>query len=442
MYPDFRYLIGALGIEGPQWLGLFKTFGLMVALAFVAAAWALTSELRRKEREGLLRGEVRARRERKPVTLLSVATSAAIGALLGYKIVGMARAYSGAEFDVAGFLFSTAGSPLGALLGALALAVPQALDLRKQKTVVPAPVRGAQEVVMPHQRVMEMVMIAAVMGFVGAKVFNAFESWEAFLANPIESLISSSGFTFYGGLLMAAAAVIIYVRRRGWDVRHLADAFAPALMLAYGVGRIGCQLAGDGDWGIANSAYVTGPQGTLIETGSKAAYLQRVQTDSSTAAFARREFPVGIDLTDLYAPAPSWLPRRLFAMSYPHNVNRQGVALPGCTGEYCTVLPFGVFPTPMYEAVVCIGLFGVFWALRRRIRRPLHLMGIYLVLNGLERFLVEKIRVNYRYDWGFIQPTQAEIISACLMLGGTCILLFYRPDKVLPQPPAALREAA
>jgi phosphatidylglycerol:prolipoprotein diacylglycerol transferase len=50
-------------------------------------------------------------------------------------------------------------------------------------------------------------------------------------------------------------------------------------------------------------------------------------------------------------------------------------------------------------------------------------------LNGAERFLVEKIRVNYKYDWGFIHPTQAEIISFSLILLGISILLFYRDKK-------------
>jgi phosphatidylglycerol:prolipoprotein diacylglycerol transferase len=50
-------------------------------------------------------------------------------------------------------------------------------------------------------------------------------------------------------------------------------------------------------------------------------------------------------------------------------------------------------------------------------------------VNGLERFFVEKIRVNYKYDWGFIHPTQAEIISSCLVFIGIGILLFYKKKK-------------
>ena len=68
----------------------------------------------------------------------------------------------------------------------------------------------------------------------------------------------------------------------------------------------------------------------------------------------------------------------------------------------------------------------VLLGMRNVFKRPLHLFGFYLVLNGLERFFIEKIRVNYKYDWGFLHPTQAEIISSLLVLAGLGILIFYR----------------
>lgn len=52
------------------------------------------------------------------------------------------------------------------------------------------------------------------------------------------------------------------------------------------------------------------------------------------------------------------------------------------------------------------------------------MFGIYLVLNGLERFFIEKIRVNYKYDWGFIHPTQAEIISMGLTIAGIILIIY------------------
>jgi phosphatidylglycerol:prolipoprotein diacylglycerol transferase len=119
-------------------------------------------------------------------------------------------------------------------------------------------------------------------------------------------------------------------------------------------------------------------------------------------------------------------------MNYPHNVGNEGMPIQGCTGEYCNVLPVSVFPTPIYEAIVCIILFFVLWALRKRFTRTLQMFGTYLIFVGVERFLVELIRVNYKYDWGFIHPSQAEIISVILVIAGACLLLFYRDKNPTP----------
>ncbi len=126
--------------------------------------------------------------------------------------------------------------------------------------------------------------------------------------------------------------------------------------------------------------------------------------------------------------APSWLPDWLFGMTYPHNVGHEGMQISGCTGEYCSVLPVSVFPTPVYEMVVCVMLFFVLWKLRHRFMRPLQMFGTYLIMVGVERFLVELVRVNYKYNWGFVHPSQAEILSVVLVLIGAYLVLFYR-DK-------------
>jgi phosphatidylglycerol:prolipoprotein diacylglycerol transferase len=338
MFPDFRYLVyGLTGYFPPDWVGLFKTFGAMVAVAFLAATWVMIRELRRKEQEGLIQPTV------------------------------------------------------------------------DKKT-------GAK--VWPHQRISEIVMIAAIGGLVGAKIFNALETWNDFIQDPIGSLFSRSGLTFYGGLIVATAVFYYYAKKQGIRFAHLCDAAAPAIMVAYGIGRLGCQLAGDGDWGVYNSAYVTTPSGTLQavspQQGSQAVYYYSAQyrTDSS----------------HMHSPAPSWAPRWLFAQNYPRNVNNEGFRLADCPNpEYCAVLPVAVFPTPIYEAIVCIALFFFLWAIRRKLRHPWQMFGLYLMLTGIERFMVELIRVNYKYDWGFIHPTQAEIISVSLFLIG--LVLFIRAGQ-------------
>ena len=113
-------------------------------------------------------------------------------------------------------------------------------------------------------------------------------------------------------------------------------------------------------------------------------------------------------------------------MNFPHNVINEGVGITGCTGNYCHMLPVTVFPTSLYEAIICTLLFGIIWIFRNKFKHALHLFGFYLILNGAERFFIEKIKVNYKYDWGFIHPAQSEIISVFLLISGLMILIFYR----------------
>lgn len=278
------------------------------------------------------------------------------------------------------------------------------------------------KVVYPHQRVGNIIMLAMIGGIIGAKIFNAFETWDDFVRDPIGNLFSGEGLTFYGGLIVAGAILIYYTRKHKIDIRHFADAIAPALMLAYGIGRFGCHFSGDGDWGIFNSAYTTLSDGSL-KAGSIADYNHAL---NNSVAYFTSNYGSLDNVRHLYAQAPTWLPDELFANNFKHNVIDEGIRLLGCPGSHCNVLPVAVFPTSFYEAIICILLFFLLWSIRKRFKYPLHLFGFYLILNGIERFFIEKIRVNYKYDWGFIHPTQAEIISAILVLAGIIIILLYK----------------
>ncbi len=122
------------------------------------------------------------------------------------------------------------------------------------------------------------------------------------------------------------------------------------------------------------------------------------------------------------------LPLWLFAYNYPKNVNHVGEPLANCTGEYCNVLPIPVFPTPVYEFLMCSIIFVILWNLRKRFDTPLSMFSIYLMLNGIERFFIEQIRVNSTYDWGFMHPTQAEIIAVLMFICG--VVLFSVRKKI------------
>ena len=426
MFPDFHYLFRSLfgiDIEG---LSVIKTFGFCVAMAFLGGAWALSKELKRKKEEGLFEPEVVTEITGVPATTKELVWLFVLGFIIGFKVVGLFLT-TNAMTDPAGYIFSLAGSwPAGLALGAVLCYLRYSEKKKHQK---PKPVEQ-KVAVYPHNRVWDIIFIAAIAGFAGAKIFNAFETWDDFVRDPIGNLFSPSGLTFYGGLICATAALYWYSRKKKFSFRHLCDAAAPALILAYALGRFGCQLAGDGDWGIYNSAYVTeiNASANLVQ-GSPQDYDRAVHLNPQSF----KEFPEFNQsnnshyIPHKYFPAPSWLPDWLFAQNYKHNINNAGIAIPGDSGAYNHVLPVGVFPTPMYEIVACLLLFLVLWKLRRRFKYPLQLFGVYLIFNGIERFLVETIRVNYKYDLGFIHPSQAEIISTCLVIAG--IILFVSAKK-------------
>ena len=94
-----------------------------------------------------------------------------------------------------------------------------------------------------------MVLWAAIGGLVGARLLAIVDDWSGFLADPLHSIFSGSGFVFYGGLIGGFIAVSWTIRRNNLPWLQAVDCIAPGLVLAQGIGRIGCQLAGDGDWG-------------------------------------------------------------------------------------------------------------------------------------------------------------------------------------------------
>ncbi len=96
----------------------------------------------------------------------------------------------------------------------------------------------------------DLTLYAYVGGWVGARLFLIPTGWEYFTADPISFLLSSSGWVWYGGLIGGAGACWWLARRRRLSLLVLADIAAPALAMGLAIGRIGCQLSGDGDYGV------------------------------------------------------------------------------------------------------------------------------------------------------------------------------------------------
>ncbi|MFN4123638.1 MAG: prolipoprotein diacylglyceryl transferase [Flavobacteriales bacterium] len=381
MYPTISEFLKSFGINLPLPI---QTFGFFVALAFLFAAYTLGLELKRKTNEGLLIPQKKKVIENKPITWYDYAINAGIGFLLGFKLVFAFLNYSYFASNPQEVILSGMGSIPGGIGLAAILVYLKYREAQQLKGKTP---KEKWVEVQPYELVSNITLIAALFGLLGAKVFHNLENIDEFFQDPIDALLSFSGLTFYGGLIVAAVAVIRYGKKNGIPPLHIADAAAPGLMLAYGIGRIGCHASGDGDWGIVNSH----PK------------------------------------PDFLGFLPDWM----WSFKYPHNVNQDGVPIPGCEGRYCFELPEAVWPTPFYEAIMGITLFFILWSIRKRIHIPGLLFSIYLLINGMERFFIEKIRVNTEYNIFGMGITQAEIISMSLILIGVAgIIYLIRVNKV------------
>ncbi len=226
------------------------------------------------------------------------------------------------------------------------------------------------------------IFLGIVGGVVGAKLAYMFTeaqtvSWKDFF--------SGAGLTWHGGLILAAALIIGYYRVRRLPVLVMVDAVAPTLATGYAFGRIGCQLAGDGDYGL--------PCGDLVDRAS--CWIVEMYDKGFEFCWAKT--------------------RPLFCMSYPDGI------VP--TEEL-------VHPTPVYEALSNFLLFGVLWGIRKRIRHPGVLFGLYLVGAGVLRFLIEIIRQPEGRPDRFLDLRDAQIVALASIVGGLGLAVFARLRRV------------
>ena len=360
----------------------FKTFGFFVAVAFIAGSYFISKDLSEKNLSGVIPTTRKKALKGRPTKLIDFIKNAITGLLIGYKGIFAYTNYSYFIDDSFAFLISLEGSFVGAITGLILGLIYTLYEKKNNKFTEPI---YEDKEIKPQELTANILLISALSGLIGAKIFHQLENWNDFISDPIGQLFSGGGLTFYGGLICGALTVIAYVKKYKIKIGVIADVMAAPLMLAYGIGRIGCHMSGDGDWGITN-----------------------------------------------LNQKPSWLeflPDWIWGYTYPNNVIRAGERMEICSdplGIYCYELANPVYPTAVYEALMGIILFTIIWKLRNSFKAPGMLFGLYLVFNGLERFSIEKIRINNELYNGL---TQAEMISTALIVLGFSLFFWLKKNS-------------
>ena len=227
----------------------------------------------------------------------------------------------------------------------------------------------------------DIVMAAVIGGLVGAKL------WYVLLTGEWSALLRRGGFVWYGGFLGGVAGVLFAGWLKRVTPRLTAELCAAPLALGYALGRVGCFLVND-DYGIPSSLpwAMKFPQGLPPTTVA--------------------------DLTSLHVKFP------------PGTDPLQVVA---------------VHPTQLYETALMFLAFVWLWGLRGHAHGTGWRFGVYLVLAGAERFLIEIVRAK---DDRLLCPfTLAQLTSVMLVLVGAFLIRQWRDQEAVSPQPSAVRAA-
>ena len=221
----------------------------------------------------------------------------------------------------------------------------------------------------------DMIIGAVIGGLLGAKLYFVvvLGNWEA--------LFTRGGFVFWGGLIGGAIAVLAIARYKRVPVMRTVEVGAPSVAAAYAVGRTGCWAVGD-DYGRPWE----GPLATVFPEGAP----------PSTAGIMSREF---------------------------------GVTFPPGTDPNALI---AVHPTQLYEIAMATGMFWIIWRMRKHSHREGWLFGLYLLLAGIERFVVEFFRA--KDDYLAIGLTIAQVLALSACVAGIVWLYALRSPRTEKSP--------
>ncbi len=221
----------------------------------------------------------------------------------------------------------------------------------------------------------DIVFAAAVGGILGSKIYYLIENISEVIQDPIGMIFSGAGLVFLGGLIGGTLGVTWVIRKNNLNWFQFGDIVAPLLILGYAIGRMGCFLVGD-DYGLPTKL----PIGIIFEKG-----IPPTTTHS---------FELYYPWVDISAFDPGFIP---------------------------------VLPTQLMETGLGLLIFFYLWKKRLSVKHYGSLFFSYLILAGIERFMIEFIRINPKYIWfsDSIGFSGAQLISITMIVLGS-ILYNYR----------------
>ncbi len=226
---------------------------------------------------------------------------------------------------------------------------------------------GMERIGEDPEKAWDLVFMAVLGGIGGAKLYYVFLNFDRFQAEGLSFVLGRGGLVWYGGFFLAAVLVLWEMKRQKLPIPKMMDVAAPALALAYAVGRMGCFLVGD-DWGRPTDSWV----GIAFPQGAPPTRVDVIE----------RQFGIQVD--------------------------------PDLVAQYGQVVP--VHPTQLYEVGMSTLIFFLLWRLRFHDHRPGWLFSLWLILAGIERFIVEFFRAKDDRFFGVI--TLAQILSLLIVTVG------------------------
>lgn len=381
-YPSFYDLFYQLFGLKIHLFKLFHTFGFFVALGFIVGIYILKKELQRREKLNIFQFKYQKVIYGAKMKLTDLIFPAILGFLIGWKSIGVFQNLPIVGDDPGTYFLSTQyGNIFIGIIVAIVFVAYEYFQLKKEEKETE---EEKIEPILPSSFTSLIMVIAAVSGVLGSNLFNTLEHPEQlkeFFTDP-SSLVS--GLNIFGGLISAGLVLLVFAYMKKINIPNLFDSMATAFLIAYAIGRLGCQTAGDGCWGVPHTA-----------------------------------------------PKPAFIPQILWAWDYKNNILNEcdpyqgqveGMPKPTCTSAQL-IQP--VYPTPVYEFFIAGALGFLLWMFRKKLTPYAGMMTAFLfIIAGIERILIEQIRVNERANYMGFNLTQSEFISVLLILFGIGLAIF------------------